>query len=228
MATNDTTMPVNSLPPVVIALCAVIAGVEGVLSLAAAGMIGGPGGIGWRLEAVQDWGFSPLVWDQVALRGDWSFDILRRFVTYLFVHGSFTHALFGGVILLAMGKFVGEAFGGLATLAVFLLAGVVGAVVFGIVLSGSAALFGSYPGVYGLIGAFTYLLWLRLGQTGQNQLRAFRLIGLLMACQLLFAVLFGADQAWIADVSGFVAGFAMSPLVAPGGWRAFVARMRTR
>ena len=228
MAANDNVMPVNAIPPVVLGLFALVMGVEAVLSLAAAGVIGGPAGIGWRVAAITDWGFSAAVWDQVAERGNWSGDMLRRFVTYSFVHGSFTHALFGGVILLAMGKFVGEAFGGLATLAVFVVAGIAGAMVFGVVLSGNAALFGSYPAVYGLIGAFTYLLWLRLGQTGQNQLRAFRLIGLLMAIQLLFAVFFGADQAWIADVAGFVAGFALSPLVAPGGWRAFLARMRAR
>jgi len=228
MANNDNMMPFNAIPPVALLLCAAVLVVEAALSLADAGLIGGPGAIGWRVAAITDWGFSPAVWDQIALRGNWSGDMLFRFVTYSFVHGSFTHALFGAVILLAMGKFVGEVFGNLATLAVFLFAALVGAVVYGIVLTENVALFGSYPGVYGLIGAFTYLLWLRLGKTGQNRLRAFRLIGLLMALQLLFGVLFGGGSAWIADVSGFVAGFALSPLVSPGGWVAFVARLRTR
>jgi rhomboid protease GluP len=53
--------PVNALPPVVVILFLVIAGVEGVLSLADAGLIGGPTGIGWRVAAITDWGFSPAV-----------------------------------------------------------------------------------------------------------------------------------------------------------------------
>jgi rhomboid protease GluP len=220
--------PVNPIPVVIIGLFVVIVGVEAMLSLADAGWLGGAAGLGWRLAALQDWGFSPAVWDQVAAQGNWAFDITRRFVTYLFVHGNFTHALFASAILLALGKFVGEAFHPLATLAVFLFAGIVGAAVYGAVLTENLALFGAYPGIYGLVGAFTYILWLRLGQTGQNQLRAFRLIGLLMAAQLLFGVLFGSQPSWIADVGGFVAGFALSLLVSPGGWRGFVARIRRR
>ncbi len=57
---------------------------------------------------------------------DFSFGMLRRFVTYAFVHGSFTHAIFAGVLLLALGKFVGEVLGEVAVLVVFLVATVGG------------------------------------------------------------------------------------------------------
>ncbi len=220
--------PVNPIPIVVLGLFAVVAVVEGILSLAAQGWLGGQAGIGWRLATIQDYGFSPAVWDQLVLRGDMSADILRRFVTYPFVHGNFTHALFGGALLLALGKFVGDVFHPVAVLIVFFGAAVAGAVAFGAALDQNLALFGVYPPVYGLIGAFTYLMWLRLGQMGQNQFRAFQLIGFLMAVQLAFGLFFGGDQSWIADVAGFVAGLGLSVLVAPGGWAAFVARARRR
>lgn len=220
--------PVNKVAPVIIGLCSVILVVEVALSLADAGLIGGQQGIGWRITAIQDYGFSPAVWDQIVDRGDYSFDILKRLISYAFVHGSFTQALFGLAILLALGKFVGDVFHPLAVLAIFLLSGIVGAAAYGATVSQNIALFGVYPPDYGLIGAFTYLQWLRLGRIGENQLRAFQMIGFLMAIQLLFALLFGGSPAWIADIAGFATGLFLSTLLAPGGWSAFMRRMRQR
>lgn len=220
--------PVNPLPPVVILLVLAMVLVEGALSLAGAGFVGGATGIGWRIGAMQDYGISPLVLDVMITRGDYSFDLSRRFVTYAFVHGNFTHALFCMALLLALGKFVGDAFGSVRTLAVFVGSAVFGALVFCILANETSALFGGYPPVFGLIGAYTYLLWLRLGQTGQSQLAAFRLIGFLLALQLVFGLLFGSDQTWIAELAGFVFGFAIATVLVPGGWGALVARLRQR
>jgi rhomboid protease GluP len=221
--------PVNPIPPVIIGLCVIIALIEVTFSMASAGLIGGQLGVGWRNQAIlQDYSFTPYVWDQVVQQGDYSFDVLKRFVTYAFIHGSSTQAIFGVAILLALGKFVGDVFHPLAVLAVFLLSGIVGAAVYGATLNQNIALFGVYPPDYGLIGAFTYLQWLRLGQMGQNQLRAFQMIAFLMAIQLLFALLFGGSPTWIADITGFVTGLLLSTLLAPGGWTAFMRRMRSR
>jgi membrane associated rhomboid family serine protease len=220
--------PVNPLPVAVIALFAIIMGVEGIFQLGTAGLIGGPQAVGWRLGAIQDYAFSPAVWEQITVARNWSFGMLQRFVTYSFIHGSFTHAIFAGVLLLALGKFVGEVLGPFAMLAVFFAAAIGGAVVFGMLVAGNMPLYGAYPGVYGLIGAYTYILWLKLAQTGGNRIAAFRMIGFLMAIQLVFGLIFGSQPTWIADVAGFVFGGAMSVLVAPGGWRALVVRLRQR
>ena len=149
-----------------------------------------------------------------------------RFVSYLFVHGSFTHMLVAGVMLLALGKFVGEVFSGWAVVVVILGSGIGGALVWGVLLNDNSYLYGAFPGVYGLIGAFSYILWLRLGQSGDNQWRAFTLIGFLMFIQLLFGVLFGARTDWLADLAGFACGFPLSFVVSPGGWMRFRARIR--
>jgi rhomboid protease GluP len=132
------------------------------------------------------------------------------------------------VILLALGKFVGEILGSVAVLVIFLVSGILAAAVYGAVLSDNLALIGAYPGVYGLIGGFTYVLWVRLGRRGENQIRAFRLIGLMLAVQLLFSLAFGSQPGWIADVAGFMAGLLVAPLVAPGGPAALLARLRDR
>lgn len=219
--------PVNPIPPVVILFVLALVSVEGAFSLAESGFIGGPSGIGWRLQAVSDYAFSTRVWE-VVVQGNLDPGVLKRFVTYPFVHANFTHALFAGALFLALGKFVGDAVHWLGVVVIVLVATVVGAVVFGVVAPGNPTLIGAYPAVYGLIGGFTYLLWLQLGATGQNQLKAFRLIGFLLVLQLVFGLLFGGNSTWIADVAGFAGGIAVAPLVAPGGWTAFLDRMRQR
>lgn len=220
----ETVSPVNPLPAVVVALFLMIIGIEAVLSLAARGIIGGAGGIGWRLDALQSYAFSGPVFDWMWNNGQWPAEHLIRFVSYMFVHGSFTHALFVCVMLLALGKMVGEVFTGFATLCVFVVSGIVGALAYAVVLDDQAPLIGGFPGVYGLIGAFTYLLWLKLGELGAQQVRAFTLIGFLMGIQLIFGLLFGVQNDWIADVAGFATGFLLSFVVSPGGF----ARLREK
>ena len=199
--TDTPETPFNAIPPVVIALFVVIVVIEAAVSLAAQGVIGGQAGIGWRIAAIEDYGFSPTVWDLVTEQGNWSFDIIKRFVTYPFVHGSFTHAIFAAVLLLALGKYVGEVFHPIAVLIVFFAATIFAAVIYGILIRENFPLFGAFPPIYGLIGAYTYILWVRLSRSGQNQLRAFRMIGFLMALQLVYALFFGGQPTWVADVA---------------------------
>jgi hypothetical protein len=63
---------------------------------------------------------------------------------------------------------------------------------------------------------------------GQNQLQAFRLIAMLLGLTLAYGLIFGADLTWIAEITGFVVGFGLTTLLAPGGWAAFLARVRQR
>jgi len=220
------TQPVNPLPPVVVALFVMIVLIEAAFALGARGLVGGAGAVGWRAEAIQVYGFNGAILDWMLETGRWPPEHLMRLVTYQFVHGTFTHALFAAIMLLALGKMVGEVFGALATLAIFVISGAVGAAVFGLALDDPAWLIGAFPGVYGLIGGFTYLLWMRLGQVGAQQARAFTLIGFLLGIQLVFGLLFGLSNDWLADIAGFAAGFGMSFVVSPGGWARLRARMR--
>ena len=90
-------------------------------------------------------------------------------------------------------------------------------------------LFGGMVPAYGLIGAFTYMLWVRAGHRGESPLAAFRLIGILLAFQMVFAVAFRTgDKQWIAEIGGFVAGFLISFAVSPGGWTTLVRQLRQR
>lgn len=220
--------PFNAIPLVVIALTLLILGIEAVFQMANAGLIGGPRGVGWRLAAVEEFGFSGAVMDRVLERGDYSFDLLKRFVTYAFINVQLTQVAFAAGLTLALGKFAGEYYGGTKVLLIYLLTAVFGAVIYGLVVEGRVPLLGSFTPVYGLIGAYTYALWLRLGEAGEKQIYAFRLIGFLLGLQLLFGLLFGSGQQWIAELSGFAAGFCISVILAPGGWEGMLQRLRQR
>jgi membrane associated rhomboid family serine protease len=218
--------PLNPLPPVVWLMVLPVAAVEAVLSLADRGLVGGAAGVGWRLAAIQDFAFSAPVWEWMVANRRFPPEHLLRFLTYPFVHVNFTHALFVVVFQLALGKFVGEVFRLGAVLALWLAAGAAGALGYALILGDPVPLVGGYPPVYGLIGAFTFILWTDLGARGANRARAFTLIGVLLAFQLVFGLLFGADRTWVADLSGFAAGFLVSFVLAPGGWARLLARLR--
>lgn len=225
---NQGENPFNSVPMVPLLLVIAIAGIELTLSAAANGFIGGAQGVGWRNQAFQEYAFAPAVMTEIFERGRGSFDLWKRFVTFAFLHHNFTHALWAVVLLLALGKFVGEVFRPVAFVLLFAISSILGAAIYGLVSWQNAALVGAYPGVYGLIGAYTYLMWLTLNRMGENQLKAFQLIGVLLGLMLVYSMIFGSTPTWIAEVAGFVVGLFIAPLLAPGGWAAFVQRMRQR
>ena len=220
--------PVNPLPPVVIALAVILVGVELVFVAANAGIVGGAQGTGWRITMIEEWGFRAPLFSWMVENGRYPLPDLARFVTYPFLHLSFTHLLFVLVFLLALGKMVGEVFSTTAFLIVFFGASVAGALAYWIVWDTQVVLFGGFPAVYGLIGAYTFILWAKLAATGGNQLSAFRIIAFLMALQLLFGLLFGGGRMWVPELAGFAAGFGLSFLVSPGGWSNILARLRKR
>lgn len=220
--------PLNPLPPIVWLLALPMVAIELAVSLGANGVVGGANAVGWRLEMLQRYAFAPDYARQLWETSQFPLEALVRFVSYPFVHGSMTHALFAVVILLAMGKFVGEIFRWWALLVVFVGSSIAGGAAYMAVPEIHAPLFGAYPPVYGLIGAFTFLLWVRLAGTGVNQFRAFTMIGFLLAFQLVFGVLFGGGWDWVADIAGFAAGFFLSFVVSPGGFGRVADRLRQR
>ena len=221
--------PLNPLPMIVWVLALPLVAVEIVLFLGTSGLAGGPQAVGWRLQAVEMFGLFPELLRYQWETGGQPYEELLRLVTYPLVHANFTHALFAVVILLALGKMVGEIFRWWAVVVVVLGASVAGGLAYGFLIPGlRTQLIGAYPAVYGLIGAFTFLLWVNLARTGANKYRAFSLIGALLFFQLIFGVLFGAGWDWVADVTGFAAGFLLSFVVSPGGWARVMDKLRQR
>ena len=228
--------PLNPLPPVVWLLVLPMIAMELVLNAGSSGLVGGPAAIGWRVQALQTLAFAPDYLRQMVSLHQYPVDGLWRLLTYPLVHSDVTQAIFVVVIFLALGKFVGEVFRWWAVLAIFLLATVAGALAYTAVPMTQMALIGGYPPVYGMIGAYTFVLWVRLAGSGGNQLRAFQLIGFLLGFQMVFAVgtlawygsEAGANWTWVADLAGFATGFLLSFLLSPGGWARVLMRIRQR
>lgn len=221
--------PLNPLPAIVWVLAVPLIAVEVLVSLAEAGLVGGASGIGWRSQAVERFAMFPEVLRLQVETGGHPYADLARLVSYPLVHGSVTHAIFALVILLALGKMVGENFRWWGVVAVVLAATVAGALVYGLAIPVQRVpLIGAYPPVYGLIGAFTYLLWTNPVRVGGNRHRAFSMIGVLLALQLVFGVLFGSNWTWVAEVTGFLAGFLVSFVASPSGFQRLMAAVRQR
>lgn len=150
--------PVNPLPPVVVALAAAIMLIELGFQAGARGLIGGPEAVGWRQAAVQHFGFWSSYFQYLAENGIWRLDGIWRFFSYSFLHYSMTHAMFASVLVLALGNVTAKVFAAWAQIAVFLASSAAGAVVYGMTSDGGV-LFGAYPAVYGLLGLYTWALW---------------------------------------------------------------------
>ncbi len=217
--------PFNPLPWPVTLLAVLIFGIELIFTAADAGLIGGPAATGWRLAALERYGFLEPLMGWMIDNNVYRLEYLSRFLTYPFVHGTFTHALFATVFVLALGKLVGEVLGGLSVLAVFLGASIVGALAYWLAWDSAVVLFGGYPGAYGLVGAFTFVLWAGLAGNATG-IQAFTLIAFLAGIQLVFALIAGGGLDWVADLAGFGAGFGLAFLVSPGGWAAVKRRVR--
>ncbi len=130
--------------------------------------------MGWRLAAIRDYAFFGPLFDWMIERRDFPPEHLVRFVTYPFMHWGFTHMLLVLVFLLALGKMVGEIFGTAAFLAVFFGSAIVGALAFALLTDVPIRWSADIPAVYGLIGAYTFILWVRLGRWARRSTRPSR------------------------------------------------------
>lgn len=225
---NHNASPFNSIPPVIALLVALIVGIELVLQAGASGLAGGPQGIGWRGEIAQQFGFSDALFEWMRRNASYPLEGLWRFVTYPFIHYEAMHAIFGAVLLLAMGKFVAERFSIVAVLVIFFGSAAIAALGYSLSIDQNGVLIGAYPPVYGLIGAYTWVLLTAYEQAGESRLKAFQLIGILVALQFVFNLIGGGGKDWVADLWGFAAGFALSIMLSPGGISRAMERLRQR
>ncbi|MDQ2067361.1 rhomboid family intramembrane serine protease [Xinfangfangia sp. CPCC 101601] len=220
--------PLNPLPWIVWALALPIIAVEVVVQLGAMGFAGGPDAIGWRLRAMEYFAFAPDFLRRSLMTGDWPLQVIWRQVSYILVQRDITSTLFVVVFLLALGKMVGEIFRWWAVALIFLASAAMGALIYTLVMpTNQIPLIGGFPAAYGLIGAFTFIMWVRHSASGSNQWRAFSMIGVLMGVQIFFGAIYGGVT-WVAELGGFVTGFALSFLVAPGGPRQLMQHLRRR
>ncbi len=220
--------PINPLPPIVWIIALPMIAIEAILNLGARGVIGGADALGWRIAVLDRFAFFPDLLRHMIETDRYPLADVLRLVSYPLVQANLTNAIFVVVIFLALGKMVGEVFRWWAIVVVFFGSAAFAALVYTAIPVLTSAIVGGYPAVYGMIGAFTFLMWVRLVAQGANQYRAFGMIGFLLFAQFVFGFAFGGGTEWVADIAGFAAGFFLSFVVSPGGWARVRARLLQR
>lgn len=231
--------PLNPVPAVVWLLALPMIACEAVFGLARLGFLsagnGGAGrGLAMRQIAAEKSAFAPNMLLDMWSHGQIIPQQLMRLVTYPFVNLSLTQAVFVIAFTLALGNLIANQFRGWAVIALFLGSAIGGALIYTLIAglfpqTRFEPLIGGYPAVYGFVGAFTFLLWLRLGQENANRMRAFSLIGMLLLFQLVFGIIFqDGSLSWIAEISGFATGFLLSFVLVPGGFQHVIRHLRQR
>ncbi len=219
---------VNPIPTAILAILCGIGLVEVVLFFGFHGLFGKSGMAAERLFLIQNFGVPPDLANWMFETNNFSTNYVFRFIVYPFVNVSSLSVIFAVVLLLALGKMVGEIFSALSVILIWFLSTTLAAFFYSMSATNGQILVGSYPGVYGFVGAYTFVSWitLRLAKN-RNQSQAFSLIVALMSVQLLFSFLFGTGQLWIADFAGFVVGFIISFFVTPGGIKSVLSILRS-
>lgn len=225
--------PLNPLPAVVWLLAMPIIASEAVFGLGRLGLIGGADGVGLRLSGLQMSAYAPEMVQRMWSVGAIDWGQAYRLLSYTFINSSLIQALFVLAFTLALGNLVAREFRPWAVFALYLGSAVGGAMVYTVAMSflhgRPAPLIGGYPAIYGLVGAFTFLLWTRLAAANANRMRAFTLIGMLLLFQLVFGIVFGGTgYGWIAEISGFFIGFGLSFLLVDGGMARALQQLRQR
>mgnify|MGYP002078903443 CR=1 FL=1 len=226
--------PLNPVPWVVWLLVLPMVGLEAFLSFKDG--ISGLAASGWRSAFVQEMAYSPTYMRAMVEAHQYPLNGMWRLVSYPFIHISVSHLLFVAVVPGGLVKFGGGAvpavgvhalFPSWAVLAIFVISGAVGALVYTAVLpSVQTPLIGGWVPVYGLIGGVSFILWHRLRHDGAKRWRAFTMIGSLLLFRILVSPIFGWGWDVVAEIPAFVTGFVLSYLVNPGGLRDLLQRIR--
>ncbi len=223
--------PVNPLPKVLILLCVALAAAEPFLMLQKLGFLGGIAGLDGRSALLQDF-FLPAGLLQAMLEaGDFSPQYLSRFISYIFVDGSLIGTIFALVFILAFGNFVARAFAPWRFLVIFFASVLTGGLVYNVLalmIGYGGVLAGGMPGAFGLIGAFTWLMWTGILRHPIGATNPFALILFLVIFRVASAPVFGWDWTTVADWTGFATGFGLCFLLVPGGWQQMLQRLRQR
>ncbi|MDT2018827.1 MAG: rhomboid family intramembrane serine protease, partial [Planktomarina sp.] len=154
---SDPTKPViNHLPAPVIVLVLILTLGEFYITGAEARFWGSSES---RIALIRQVAFLPEIFQRSLLAGIWVPELFLRLITYPFVHGSLLQAVFAGVLTLALGKFLAEVLGSFAVILIFFGSSMFAALGYSFFTNDSFPLFGSFPAAYGLIGAFTFVLF---------------------------------------------------------------------
>ncbi len=140
------------------------------------------------------------------------------FLTHALLHGGLLHLAMNGAIFLGLGGMIANMIGAARFLILFAVTAIAGALVFALITDSQGPLVGASGAIFGFFGALKRWEWRWLLLTGASKRRFWGTIGGLAALNLMLALFYPGEGAvaWEAHLGGFVAGFLIAPLLAPG------------
>lgn len=195
--------PYTPLPRSLLWLAGLIALVEVLLSLADAGYLADP-----SLRARV---FGPGAFWAALLHGTqplFAWQPVTMFVTHALLHGGFLHMAMNMAVLLGLGRFCSDRYGGGMILPVFLVGAVAGGAAFGLIATGGYPMVGASGAVFAFLGVWTVWDWRRHQARGASTAPVLRRIAGLAAINALLYFGLGGLLAWEAHLGGFLAGVA--------------------
>lgn len=176
-----------------------------------------------RWAAVTRLGFFDLYFDAL-ISGEAAppAEFWTSFLTYGFLHGGLLHLLMNSAVFLGLGGMLANMLGPVKFLVLFLFTSAMGAAVWGLLFSADqvvAHLVGASGAIFGFIGVLKRWEWRWIALTGASARRFWGTIVALVLLNLLLAFAVppgGGAVAWQAHLGGFIGGWLIAPLLAPG------------
>lgn len=211
---RESIVPADGPPAVVWSLAGVFVLAELAFQLSEAGVFGGPD-LRWTVflrlaffdvyfdGALQGYGVPAWFWSST--------------LTYAFLHGGLLHLFMNGAIFLALGGALARALGAARFLILFAVTAIGASVFFGLIAEAQGPLVGASGVIFGFFGAMKRWEWRWLMATGASRRRFWgSVLGLAAVNVLLFFAYQDGIIAWEAHLGGFIAGWLVAPMLAPG------------
>lgn len=190
-------------PAFVWVLVGLLAAIEIILSAADSGLIGAPR---WRSMAI----FLGAFWPPILAEGASGLYPGQReamFLTHAFLHANMLHMVMNAVILLSLGKAIGERAGALRTLLLFALSAVAGGLAFWLISISDGPMIGASGAAFGFFGLWNAWDFLRRRRRGASLRPVLgTIVGLVVVNVVLFVFLEGG-LAWEAHLGGYLMGW---------------------
>lgn len=194
--------PFKPLPRSLLVLVGVIAAVELVLSAADAGLVADPTLRARLFETGAFW--SGLL--HGTQRPLFAVQPLTMFVSHALLHGSFLHMAMNMAVLLALGRFVADRYGGRMILPVFFIGAVAGGAAFGLLSQSLVPMVGASGAVFAFLGVWSVWDLARHRSAGVSAGPVWRRVLALIGLNVALYIGLGGMLAWEAHLGGFLAG----------------------
>lgn len=203
------TPPTAALAPPVLAVVAVCAVIETVLTLS-----GGPSGTGGLRRTAFVYG---AFWP--GLLGGWEpvfpGQRVTMFLSHAFLHGGLLHMIFNMLVLVHLSRETVERVGNAGFALFFAVSAAGGAAAFWLLSSAPGPMVGASGAVFGLFGATMFWDWQRRRAAGAPVQPVLRMgLGLVVLNVILWVLVQGM-LAWEAHLGGFLAGVGAAWLATP-------------